>query len=105
MLDVSLLKSHYLRGPLTKEQENELITALRDNGITNVYDLTSTKRDYAFFIIKAIFSEHECLTYKIMDQPGGWGIHSHLKEISFEDLYVPEENMDFSKELFELLGV
>lgn len=104
MLDVSLLKSHYLRGPLTKEQKNELITALRDNGIYR-YNSTVFNGNYAFFILTSFFSGEDFMTCRIIRRSGVCDIPSHLKEISFEDLYVPEENMDFSKELFDLLGV
>lgn len=107
MLDVNLLREHYFRGPITQEQQDELFAALRDSGIgTCMCDLTNSKGGYyAYFIDKSIFSENYYLTFKIICQPGGWNISSHFKEIKFEDLYIPEENMDFSKELFDLLGV
>lgn len=103
MLDVSLLRNHYLRGPLTIEQQDELFAALRDNGIR--YNSTVFNGNYAFFMLKSFFSGEEYLTYRIIRRSGVCDIPSHLKEISFEDLYVPEENLDFSKELFDLLGV
>lgn len=107
MLDVNLLRSHYFRGPLTEEQQSELFAALRDNGIINiVYDLTRLGENYAYFITKSLFSESEIFTYYVTDQDRGRNIPSHLKEIKFEDLYIPEENMDFSWEaICELLGV
>lgn len=106
MLDVNLLRGHYFRGPLTEVQQNNLFAALRDNGIKNeVYDLTRLGGNYAYFITKSFFLESEIFTYYVTDQDRGRNIPSHFKEIKFEDLYVPEENMEFSEELFDLLGV
>ena len=79
MLDVNLLRSKYFRGPLTEEQQSELFAVLKNAGI--------------FLAFRTIYA-------------GGWtNIPSHFKEIKFEDLYIPEENMEFSEELSALLEV
>ena len=106
MLDIYLLRSHYFRGPLTVGQQNELFVALKNAGIyANKIDLTKSNGNYAYLIVKSCFSDDEFLAF-ITIYAGGWiNIPSYFKEIKFEDLYIPEENMEFSEELSALLGV
>lgn len=106
MLDVNLLRSRYFRGPLTVEQQNELFVALKNAGIyANKIDLTKSNGNCAYLIVKICFSDDEFLAFGTI-YAGGWtSIPSYFKEIKFEDLYIPEENMEFSEELSALLGV
>lgn len=106
MLDVNLLRSNYFRGPLMEEQQSELFMELRNAGIyTGRNNLTKSNGNYVYFIAKSYFSGGEFLAFRTINA-GGWSnIPSYLKEIKFEDLYIPEENMEFSEELSALLGV
>lgn len=106
MIDVSLLKNHYLRGPLTKEQQDELFMALRNAGVrTRGYDLTLSDGNYAYFIIKSHFSEAEYLTLRVRDSDEWRNIPSYLKEIKFDEIYVPDGDLEFSWEaICNLLG-
>lgn len=103
---VNLLRSKYFRWPLTEEQQSELFAALKNAGIyANKIDLTKSNGNYAYLIVKSCFSNDEFLAFRTI-YAGGWtNIPSHLKEIKFEDLYIPEENMEFSEELSALLEV
>lgn len=106
MLDVNLLRSNYFRGPLTEEQQSELFMALKDAGIyANKIDLTKSNENDAYLIVKSCFSDDEFLAFRTI-YAGQWtNIPSYFKEIKFEDLYIPEENMEFSWEaICELLG-
>lgn len=107
MLDVNLLRSNYFRGPLTKEQKNELFIALRNAGIyANERNFAMLSGKYVYFIAKDCFSNDEFLAFRITNAGGWTNIPSYFKEIKFEDLYIPEENMEFSwEEICELLGV
>lgn len=106
MLDIYLLRSHYFRGPLTEEQQSELFAALKNAGIyANKIDLTKSNGNDAYLIVKSCFSDDEFLAFRTI-YAGGWtNIPSYFKEIKFEDLYIPKENMEFSWEaICELLG-
>lgn len=108
MLDVNLLRSNYFRGPLTEEQQSELFAALKNAGIyANKIDLTKSNGNYTYLIVKSCFSDDEFLAFRTIYAGAGGrtNIPSYFKEIKFEDLYIPEENMEFSEELSALLEV
>lgn len=94
MLNVDLMRFKPLRGPLKRDDADELQKALKEAGVRNP-DYWQFNSSFLYFI-----NEHNYVFAEVT-----FDICEHSDYISFEDLFVEDcEEYHFENELMVLLG-